>query len=50
MAVLPVVKYGDPVLRKKVNPVTEFYNLETLIDDIASHVKQTFLPKSGRFI
>ena len=23
---------------------------ETLIDDIASHVKQTFLPKSGRFI
>lgn len=34
MAVLPVLKYGDPILRKKVNTVTEFSNLEPLIEDM----------------
>ena len=34
MALLPVVKYGDPILRKKVDTVTDFSKLETLIDDM----------------
>ena len=34
MAVLPVVKYGDPILRKKTSKVVEFDNLDSLIDDM----------------
>lgn len=34
MAVLPVVKYGDPILRKKTSKVDDFTNLDSLIDDM----------------
>ncbi len=34
MALLPVVKYGDPILRKKVKPVRDFSNLHGLIEDM----------------
>lgn len=35
MAVLPIVKYGDPVLRTPTQPVTEIdERLQTLIDDM----------------
>ena len=34
MSLLPLVKYGNPILRIKVNEVTDFSNLETLIDDM----------------
>ena len=34
MSVLEVVHYGDPILRKKCNPVKEFSNLESLLDDL----------------
>ena len=34
MSVLEVVHYGDPILRKKCNPVKEFSNLESLLDDM----------------
>jgi len=34
MAVLPVVKYGDPILRKKVDKVIEFSQLENLINNM----------------
>ena len=34
MAVLPVVKYGDPILRKKTKLVTNFNELESLINDM----------------
>ena len=34
MAILSVVKYGDPILRKKVRNVENFKNLKTLIDDM----------------
>ena len=34
MALLSVVKYGDPILRKKVNEVTDFSNLDNLINDM----------------
>ena len=34
MAILSVVKYGNPILRKKVRNVEIFKNLKTLIDDM----------------
>ena len=35
MAVLPIVKYGNDVLRRRTEPVTEFdSNLQQLIDDM----------------
>ena len=34
MALLPVVKYGDSILRKKVNKVTDFSQLNNLIEDM----------------
>ena len=34
MAILPVVKYGDPILRKKVDEVTDFNQLEDFINDM----------------
>ncbi len=34
MAIIPVIKYGDPILRKKVRNVEDFKNLSTLIDDM----------------
>ena len=34
MSLLPVVKYGNPILRVKVDEVTDFSNLESLIDDM----------------
>ena len=35
MAVLPIVKYGNDVLRRRTEPVTEFdSNLQMLIDDM----------------
>ena len=36
MAVLPIVKYGDPILRKKVNNVAleDIENLSELLDDM----------------
>ncbi len=34
MALLSIVKYGDPILRKKVKPVTDFTNLEKLVNDM----------------
>ena len=40
--VLKVVKYGDPVLEQKTEPVTEFGTpeLQKLIDDIGMHPKR----------
>lgn len=34
MAILPIVKYGDPILRRKVKPVTNFENLDGLVQDM----------------
>ena len=34
MSVLEVVHYGDPILRKKCNPVKEFSELESLLNDM----------------
>ncbi|MBC8311240.1 MAG: peptide deformylase [Candidatus Marinimicrobia bacterium] len=34
MALLPVVKYGDSILRKKVDTVVDFSQLDSLIDDM----------------
>ena len=34
MAVLDIVKYGDPILRKVCDPVTDFSNLKTFIEDM----------------
>lgn len=34
MAVLDIVKYGDPILRKVCDPVSDFSNLGQLIDDM----------------
>ena len=36
MAVLPIVKYGDPILRKKVNNVVleDIENLTELLNDM----------------
>ena len=34
MALLPVVKYGDPILRKKVDEVSDFSELDNLINDM----------------
>ncbi|MBT7377300.1 MAG: peptide deformylase, partial [Candidatus Marinimicrobia bacterium] len=34
MSLLPVVKYDDPTLRSKVDEVTDFSNIESLIDDM----------------
>ena len=34
MAVLDIVKYGDPILRKVCDPVTDFSNLDGLISDM----------------
>ena len=31
---LPVVKYGDPILRQKVKDITDFSDLKTLIDNM----------------
>ena len=34
MAVMEVVQYGDPILRKKCNAVTDYEKLGSLIDDM----------------
>jgi len=34
VTLLPVVKYGDPILRKKVDKVIDFSQLNNLIDDM----------------
>ena len=34
MSLMPLIKYGDPILRIKVDEVTNFSNLETLIVDM----------------
>ena len=34
MSVLPVVNYGNPILRKKCNQVTNFSKLSDFIDDM----------------
>lgn len=34
MALMDVVKYGDPILRKKCAAVTDFTTLPTLVDDM----------------
>ena len=34
MAILPIVKYGDPILRRKVKLVTDFTNLDNLVKDM----------------
>lgn len=34
MAVLDIVKYGDPILRKTCRQVTDFSNLDDLVDDM----------------
>lgn len=43
MALLPILKYGDPILRKKVHPVTDFTNLNKFIDDML----ETMLHEDG---
>ena len=45
MAVLPVVKYGDPILRKKVESV-KLDSIDTLtefIDDMSGYFFSSFL-------
>ena len=34
MAVLDIVKYGDPILRKKCKLVEDFSNIDTIVDDM----------------
>tara|TARA_B100000029_G_scaffold94263_1_gene84431 strand:- start:1198 stop:1749 length:552 start_codon:yes stop_codon:yes gene_type:complete len=34
MAVMDIVKYGDPILRKKCNPVEDFSEIDELLDDM----------------
>ncbi|NOZ08713.1 MAG: peptide deformylase [FCB group bacterium] len=34
MAILPVVTYGNPVLREKVSPVLDFKTIRGLVDDM----------------
>ena len=34
MAVMEVVQYGDPILRKKCNPVTDYGKIGSLINDM----------------
>ena len=34
MAVLDIVKYGDPILRKKCKLVEDFSNIGTIVDDM----------------
>ena len=34
MALMEVIKYGDPILRKKCKTVKNFKELQTLIDDM----------------
>ena len=34
MALMDVVKYGDPILRKKCSTVTDFSKLDILVDDM----------------
>jgi len=34
MALIPIVKYGDPILRRKVKTVTDFTNLDILIENM----------------
>ena len=34
MAVLDIVKYGDPILRKKCKLVKDFSNIGTIVDDM----------------
>ena len=34
MAVLDVVHYGDPILKKICKPITDFSNLDLMIDDM----------------
>jgi peptide deformylase len=34
MALLPLIKYGDPILRKKVDKVIEFSELDSLVNDM----------------
>ena len=34
MAVLDVVHYGDPILKKICKPITDFSNLDLIIDDM----------------
>jgi peptide deformylase len=34
MAILNIVQYGDPILRKKCQPVTDFSRLQNIVDDM----------------
>lgn len=34
MAVLPIVKYGDPILRKRVERVTDIQEVQDLAEDM----------------
>ena len=34
MALLPIVKYGNPILRKKIADITDFSNFQPLIDNM----------------
>ena len=34
MAVMPIVKYGEPILRRKSKPVTELQSVINLLDDM----------------
>jgi peptide deformylase len=34
MAVMPIVKYGDPLLRKRIQPVTDIQSIQPLLEDM----------------
>lgn len=34
MAVMPIVKYGDPLLRKRAQPVTDVQSIQSLLEDM----------------
>ena len=34
MPVMDIVHYGDPILRRKCSPVSDFSNLSSLVDDL----------------
>ena len=34
MAIMNIVKYGDPILNNKCRSVAEFSNLESIIEDM----------------
>ena len=45
MAILPVVKYGDPILRKKVNKVN--INQIPILDSLISDMFETMYDEEG---